>query len=410
MTRIEQLLRDRIGLDATSIGSSVIQHSFRARMKGLGFKRVGDYLDLVESSAAEWNELVESVIVAETWFFRDAGSFSALANMVMQEWLPRHPEGPLRLLSLPCSTGEEPYSAAMALFDAGVPEHRLQIDGVDISARALDRARRAVYGKNSFRGRDLAFRDRHFQRSENEYALQPALLDCVRFRQANLMEPDLTFAEGFFDFIFFRNLVIYFDGDTRRMAFEKVRRWLAPAGVLFVGPAEIPLAVEHGFVSAKIPQGFACVKSDARLTPRPRRAAQPVTPAALPASAFVPPLRNRSSLPQTPSAAEAAPEKPRASLEEVLRLADAGRLQEAAELCLAHLQANEPSAQAYYLLGLVRDAEGDSRAEEYYRKALYLEPDHYETLVQLALLSHKNGQPDRARVLKSRAQRMKTGT
>jgi chemotaxis protein methyltransferase WspC len=97
-----------------------------------------------------------------------------------------------------------------------------------------------------------------------------------------------------------------------------------------------------------------------------------------------------------------------ADLEGARRLADAGRFEEAAKICHAHLKDKGRSAQAYFLLGLVRDAAGDPTAAEYYRKALYLEPNHYESLLHLALWSEKNGETAGARRLKSRAQRVKT--
>src|SRR5204863_6674716 len=81
-----------------------------------------------------------------------------------------------------------------------------------------------------------------------------------------------------------------------------------------------------------------------------------------------------------------------ADLESARRLADAGRLEEAANICHAHLNHNGRSAQAYFLLGLVRDAAGDPTAAEYYRKALYLEPTHYESLLHLVLWYEKNGE------------------
>jgi chemotaxis protein methyltransferase WspC len=83
-------------------------------------------------------------------------------------------------------------------------------------------------------------------------------------------------------------------------------------------------------------------------------------------------------------------------------------LNEAAEICEAHLRQSRASAQAHYLLGLVRDASGDASAIDCYRKALYLEPDHYESLLQMALLLQKNGDSARARAFTNRAQRIKT--
>ncbi len=102
------------------------------------------YWERVRGSRAELQALIEAVVVPETWFFRDREAFAALARLAREEWLPSAPQtGCCRLLSLPCSTGEEPYSMAMALLDAGVPADRFRIDAVDISAAALAQAERA---------------------------------------------------------------------------------------------------------------------------------------------------------------------------------------------------------------------------------------------------------------------------
>jgi chemotaxis protein methyltransferase WspC len=110
----------------------------------------------------------------------------------------------------------------------------------------------------------------------------------------------------------------------------------------------------------------------------------------------------------TPSLAGRPHSDLRGDLETARRLADAGRLNEAAEICEAHLRQNRVSAQAYYVLGLVHDAGGDARAMDCYRRALYLEPNHYESLLQMALLLQKNGNAARARTYQDRARRIKT--
>src|SRR2546425_542534 len=119
MKHIEHLLQKGIGLNAGSIGSSSIQRSVRLRMKSLGVQAVEDYSRLVTSSASEWQELVESVVVTETWFFRDREPFDALVRLVTGKGSAPHHGTTFRILSLPCSSGEEPYSIAMVLRDAG---------------------------------------------------------------------------------------------------------------------------------------------------------------------------------------------------------------------------------------------------------------------------------------------------
>ena len=378
-------------------------------MKNLGLRRPEDYEQLLKRSQTEWNELVESVIVTETWFFRDAAVFAALVRLAREEWLPAHPRMPMRLLSIPCASGEEPYSLVMALLDAGVPPARFHIDAVDISARALARAARGVYGKNSFRGTDLTFRDRYFQPCHGGFLLHSSVRDCVHFHRSNLFSDDFLFGQHRYDFIFCRNLLIYFDRPTQRKALERIGRLLSPSGIIFVGPVEQPFVLNHGFVSADLPKASACRKAAPGLRrQRPIRSSHP--PAHLAAS----PPRGASELQPAashrlppPAVANRSPASP-PDLEIARRLADAGGLNEAAEICEAHLRQSKVSAQAYYLLGLVREARGDPGALDCYRKALYLEPDHYESLLQMALLSQKNGDPARARALRTRAQRIKT--
>jgi chemotaxis protein methyltransferase WspC len=408
MKQFEHLLRKTIGLDAASVGSTSIHRAVRQRMRSLGLRKPEEYERFLESSHSEWNELVESVIVSETWFFRDPALFAAFARLAREEWLPAHPTAPMRLLSIPCASGEEPYSLVMALLDAGVAPERFRIEAIDISARALARAERGVYGKNAFRAKDLGFRDRHFKPSEAGFVLHPAVRKCVLFSRGNLLSDDFRPAHASYDFIFCRNLLIYFDRPTQQRAVEKIEALLAPSGMLFVGTVEQPVVLTHGFVSADLPRASACRKAGyAARHPRPARLSKrPATPIGVPPNGASHPRIAASNRLVLPPAASPSPSV-QPDLEAARGLADAGRLTEAAEICEAHLRQSRGSAQAYYLLGLVRDAAGDASAIDYYRKALYLEPSHYESLLQMALLMQKHGDPARARAFRNRAQRVK---
>ena len=108
MNLIEALLRREIGLDAASVGASLLERTLRLRLKALGLTDLHQYRTLLATSPAEWEELLEAVVVTETWFFRDPEAFHACVQL-LQRLLPRSSLGvPLRLLSLPCATGEEP--------------------------------------------------------------------------------------------------------------------------------------------------------------------------------------------------------------------------------------------------------------------------------------------------------------
>ena len=411
MKRVEDQLRERIGLDAASVGSPLIQRAIRQRMRSLGLKGLEDYHRLLSRSHAEFNQLVEAVVITETWFFRDPETFSALARLVREQWLPAGTADPLRLLSVPCASGEEPFSLGMALLDAGVPAERFRIEAVDISAHALARARQGIYGKNSFRGKDLAFRDRYFRRCEAGYALDPVLRDCVQFSHGNILSADFLTGRAGYDVIFCRNLLIYFDPLMRGKALDQIELLLAPAGALFVGPVEQPLAIAHGFVTAKTCLGFALLKPSPSAR-RQRAAGMSKRPGA--ATRSLPKGEGQTELQANGDLGLCPPGNPScalpADLEKARRLADAGLLREATEICEAHLRRSRVSAQAYYLLGLVREAGGEAGAIDCYRKALYLEPNHYESLLHMALLLQKSGEAGRARALKERAQRIRLKT
>ncbi len=416
MTHVEQYLRKTIGLDSASIGSSSIQRSVRLRMKSRGIRRLEDYVRLIATSPHERDELVESVVVTETWFFRDHEPFCAFVGVVFDEWLPAHPASQLRVLSIPCASGEEPYSLAIALLEAGLPRDRFDIEGVDLSARALARAQRAIFKKNSFRGQDLSFRDRHFRDTCDGYVLSLQVRECVHFHQANLLDDGFLAGRAVYDFIFCRNLLIYFDRLTQRKALEKIRRLLSPSGVFWVGAAEHPIVTELGFVSAQIPRAFACRHAGQAASKQLDRPAKAVSRFAAsantgPAQTAVHRLapgtgRGREAVERVPAGPPSSGARP--SLEAARRLADGGRLQDAIEMCDLLLRQNGASAEVYYLSGLVRDAAGDPGALDCYRKALYLEPGHYETLLQMALWSEKDGDFARARTYKDRALRAKT--
>jgi chemotaxis protein methyltransferase WspC len=430
LAALENLLKVSMGLNAASIGSAAIARAVQGRLSACQVGDLHGYQELLRVSATELQALIEAVVVPETWFFRDRHAFTALTRLVHQEWLPTHSEGVLSLLSLPCSTGEEPYSMVMALFDASVPAGRFRVDAVDISARNLAQGISAVYGKNSFRGDELGFRDRHFDATSEGYRVRENVRRQVRFEQGNLFAADLLPGVAIYDVIFCRNVLIYFDRPTQDRALVVLKRLLHDKGVLFVAPAETALPADHDLVSTNEPLAFAFRKAGVLPSAMKRKAAHKATPLALrrPVVKTLPTFnrgerkvrRENDRVHEEFSASSAVKRDafsalspsarsvdPAADLTEATRLADQGHFVEAATCCEQHLRLSGPSATAFYLLGLVRDATGNhSESAAYYRKALYLDANHYDAQIHLALLMEKQGDTAGAQVLRNRARRL----
>lgn len=400
--RFEDLLERTMGLKAVSIGASAIRRAVALRMSASNLADEECYWQLLQASRGELQELIEAVIVPETWFFRDPEAFAAMARLASARDPKASAQRPLRLLSLPCSTGEEAYTMAMALLDLGLPADCFRIDAVDISARSLALAHLGVYGRNSFRSQDMGFRDRHFEAAERGYRIGETARAPVRFIHGNMLDPDFLIAAEPYDFIFCRNLLIYFGGPTQSRAIGVLKRLLALKGVLFAGHSETGLMAAHGFVSTKIPMAFAFRPArGGSSTPGIRKA--PASRARQ--TQLTRPMPARP-LPIAACRSDAARVPTRSSIEDLRRVADAGRLEEAARGCEEHIRESGPSAPALLLLALISDALGDSLgASNYYRKALYLEPDNVEALGHLALLLRKHGDQAGARLLDERMHR-----
>jgi len=403
------LLEDAMGLCADTVGLPLIESAVNARRSACGWDGLEGYWKHVSASESELQALIDEVVVPETWFFRDRESFAALVRECGDRWLVDHPEGELRLLSLPCASGEEPYSMAMALLSAGFPENRFRIDAVDISTRLLDRARAAVYGRNSFRGKGLEFRDRYFEPQGNGFRLADAVRDKVNFRHGNLLDRRFAPEAKTYDVVFCRNMLIYFGRATQDRAVEALVRSMKADALLFVGPSESGLMLSQGFSLANLPRAFA-FRNRRRASPEPRAKPPPGRRRPAAARAARPAAPARRAAASRPAAPAVEPAAAPAGLDEILGLANQGRLKEAMQRCEGFLRIHGPSVQAYHLMGLAHDARGSHQeAEQYYRKALYLDPDHHEALVHLAFLLEKQGDLAGAQRLHRRARRASDG-
>jgi chemotaxis protein methyltransferase WspC len=401
---LENLLRTVIGLDLQSIGRGTLDRAIDVRAAASGLDRIS-YLQRVQGSSEELQELIELVVVPETWFFRGPEAFAALVALAMGK--RDAADRPLRVLSVPCSTGEEPYSVAIALLDAGFAADRFVVDAVDISRRNLAVAEAGRFGANSFRSQYAAV-SRHFHPVRNGHAVVDNVRRQVRFRHGNLLADGFLVSEGPYDAIFCRNLLIYFDGESQKRALGTLHRLLASDGLLFVGPADGFSALMFGFEPVRVAGGTAYRRPGARKTVQAQPPARPVH-ARRPRTAQAQARPPRSRAPQ-PGAPVLSPSPQVPTLAAARALADEGRLAEADAACRAWLAAEGASADGYCLLGIIADASGDAGAAEVaYRKAAYLDPAHAEALSHLALIAAGSGHTRRANVLAARGRRAEAG-
>lgn len=401
---IEKRLAERIGLDPATVGRGLIARALHARMSALGVAHVDDYVRGLDASEDEVQALIEEVVIPESWFFRDDLPFTVFADHVRAGWLAQASRAPLRVLSIPCAAGEEPYSIAVALLELGLAPSRFTIDAVDVSAQALERARRGVYSANAFRGADLAFRARHFRTRANAFELDPAVRDLVHFTRGNLLDPDLLTGESPYDVILCRNLLIYMDEPSRRRALDSLDRLLAHSGLLFVGHAERLGTNETRFEPVGRKGAFAYQRAVPACGPIPLAPATKTRPKP---SAVAVKSRRAGAEPPRPTTAVVPPPPPTAPLlDQAAALADEGRNDQAAALCERALREAGPNPRALFLLGMIRQSQGDlTGAEESLRKVVYLDPRHDEALLALALIAQRRGDRTAADGFRRRAER-----
>lgn len=413
---LETLLHDRIGLDVESIGVATLPRVVAARMTALSRFRHGTdsaeqliarYTSYVAGSPSEWTTLIGELVVPETWFFRGGLEFfEHLAKWIRIRLAESVNGRVIRVLSVPCSTGEEPYSLGIALEREGVPAARCTIDGVDLSRDHLLRAVAGRYPAFSFRESNADPRKECFDDVESgRWELRRTYRDRVQFRPGNLVDPGFLAAEQPYDLILCRNLFIYLTADGASRAMANLERLLAADGRLCLTAAEadrIPIA---RFVP-DVPASLAIFRKYTGDVPLPPRSGITKLPAVKPLSGIhTKPVSGVHPKPAPKSGVipasllQPTPLPAIDPLKEGRRLADAGKLDAAQSVC----ETAPNSAARYSLLGVIHLAAGRTdAATDAFRKALYLNPDDSEALTHMAVLCDLRGESDQAAGLRRR--------
>ena len=342
---LAKLLQRTMGLNPQSVSPGSLDEAVTVRMSEHGIRSRAKYLAILRCSRQERQSLVEGVRLPSGDFFSHVEPLRALQKWVTNHWLARPSKKPLRVLSVPCATGEEPYSLAISLLESGLHGNQFHIDAVDINDRALRHAAAAIYSDGALQNTPDVIRDRYFQRELVGRRMCAAVRSQVTFLKGDLLG-SLRLADSY-DIIFGRSLMMYFVPLAQQKILKRLERLLRPGGLLIVGPTQTR-------------NGKTCERPNwANSSPESRNGQAPMC------------------VPGIQIANACLSEEGRSWLRQAADLVDAHRCNEAADLCVRVLNEHRAAAQAVYLLGRIAQVEGRHfEAREFFRRALYLQPRH----------------------------------
>lgn len=246
MTRFVDLIYKVTGIRVSLQKKTLLSNRIRRRLKQSGVESFEAYyqkLKKLPPSDAEWHRFLEEITTHETFMFRDQAQW----DWFQREFVPnltapvvaRGGTKSIRVWSAACSTGDEAMTIACCLAGTlpNLAEWRVQIVGTDIGVGALEQAKKAVYGERSMHLVPERFKKRFFTRRDDgvSWAANPVLTGMVSYRQHNLLD---ALREQPFDIVFLKNVLIYFDDASKRVAMEHVRKLVRPGGLLVAGAAE----------------------------------------------------------------------------------------------------------------------------------------------------------------------------
>ncbi len=254
---LRDFVRKQFGLFYDDNKAALLKNRLLPRVTALGLASFDEYYHYLRFNPARDEELLRMVSHLtnnETYFFREPKQLEVFASKLLPAVAERR-KGVVRVLSAACSTGEEPYTLSiLAQEKLGLlPRVRLEIVAIDVDEKVLDKAREGQYAKNSFRATDPLMVHRYFHSRGEGKVVRDSVKGPVRFQWANLVDESTFGSLGTFDFIFCRNVLIYFQDDTIRRVIESLSHHLADDGYLMLGHSESLLRITDSFEAERHP-------------------------------------------------------------------------------------------------------------------------------------------------------------
>ncbi len=253
---LRRLINEHCGIWLDDSKIAFLQTRLADRLRARNISSAQEYYYFLKydaHSGEEMQQLIDAVAVNETWFFRETGPLEAWCEVMLPDLMKR--DEPVRLWSAGCATGEEPYTLAMLLLEScpATAVERFEILATDISQRALEMARVGIYDLHSLRRTEPRWLARYFQPTpDGRRAVCEEARRLVRFGQANVIDPTLARRVREMDVILCRNVIIYFDDQSRQAALTNFHAALKPGGYLTLGHSEILFHTITPFETARV--------------------------------------------------------------------------------------------------------------------------------------------------------------
>jgi len=234
--KIRNILFDGRGFDLDGYKDRCIKRRIAARIRNLGYRQIEDYIELLHNNDVEQEQLLEALTIHVSQFFRNPSTFSVLEETILPELLQsRRGIGEIRVWSVGCAGGEEPYSIALLLDELCRPTDKVSILGTDVSADILKKARSGLYETHRLVEVPNPVLAKYFIQEGVRYRLDGRILNKVRFFRHNILQ-DRPFPR--MDLILCRNMLIYFSRMEQERILRILANALAPEGLLVLGRAE----------------------------------------------------------------------------------------------------------------------------------------------------------------------------
>jgi len=252
LLRLCEYLYRQTGMQFGETKRYYIERRLADRMAATGVSAFAVYFNILRADPEERERLINAFTVNETYFYREEHQLACLGRSLLPDLITtRRPGDKIRIWSAPCSTGEEAYSIAIWLLENWrmVDAYNVEIVGSDIDTRALEEARQGLYGQRALSRLPADVVEAYFEPAHrHRRQLIKDLRESVTFTQANLVDGASLAAQGAFDVIFCRNVLIYFDDASRLIAAGNLYNRLAPGGYLCLGHTESMSRISDRFL------------------------------------------------------------------------------------------------------------------------------------------------------------------